>query len=443
MFQNTARRRGLGFAAVVVMFVLAGAVSAISFRSHPSSALIPVTSPSAELVVDHNPPRLVLPGENVRLEFNVICPSTDGSSTACSPVGPLSLRSLAGVALPSIPLTFDRISDALTATLPSNLVGDGIRYAVTVVDPPSGRRIRYPADGSFDDVFVLNAPRTIDLGQYRFGSPIAPTEDVLAADWGNQLGQLGLDTGPEQATIGPAAFAMAGDTVAVLDQVNRRILIDGVEGPPKYLALGSPKIDDLEFDAAGNIALLDHDVAAGAAVRTVSMDGTPVGTSLVAGDTIEMLRRTDAGLSVLSHPGARWASVAGSDTASGLPIGGGRELLVRGSSRDLRFAVADGPNIVASWRVLGTPSFGDIQLAEADEDSLTIVVRRYTDTASEFQLIHANSSGQVMIRSIASNDWADSNALGRFELRDGQLFQLVSSPTGAGVVRFDVREVVR
>jgi hypothetical protein len=442
MFRTKVRQRAAGLATALVMLLVAGAVSAISFRSHPSRALLPDRSNTAELAVDHNPPRLVLPGEPVRLEFNVICPSPDAGRTTCSPVGSLALRSQAGATLPNVPLAFDEIGEVLAATLPANLIGAGVRYSATVVDPLSGRRVRFPADGSFDDLFVLQAPRDIDLGPYRFGSPLVPTEEVVVAAWGNQDGQLGLDTGPEQATIGPAAFAIDGDTLAILDQVNRRVMIDAVEEPPRYIDIGSAKVDDIVFDASGNLVLLDRDVPAGAALRTIRIDGTPLANTVVPGDTFEMLRATDAGLFVHGYPGARWSSPTASPTTSGLPLVPGRTLIVRGSSSETRLAVTDGSHLVASWRILGSPSFGDIQLAEADEDSATVVVRRYTDTAAEYQLIHADASGNVTTRSIASNDWADSNALGRFELRDGHLFQLVSSPTGAGVVRFDLQEVL-
>jgi hypothetical protein len=94
--------------------------------------------------------------------------------------------------------------------------------------------------------------------------------------------------------------------------------------------------------------------------------------------------------------------------------------------------------VLRAWRVTSGTNLGEIQLAEPYRDGLLVVLRVWTSQRAEFVALALSPSGLASSFAIDAAEWAESAALGRFELDGGRLFQLRSTPAGAEVVTFDL-----
>src|SRR5262249_35084053 len=162
--------------------------------------------------------------EQVTLEFQAACPATQSASEPCRPEGSVEFRPVDG---PAKTIALRSADQKLTVDVPADLLsGKGFAYVATIKDALASRVVTVPADGwaSPERVWVLTSPSTVDLGSHSFGNAREPDAIVARGAWGNQPGQFGLDTGPDQSTSGPASFDVAPEGgVVVLDQLNRRL----------------------------------------------------------------------------------------------------------------------------------------------------------------------------------------------------------------------------
>jgi hypothetical protein len=112
-----------------------------------------------------------------------------------------------------------------------------------------------------------------------------PPRRVVAGGWGEGAGQFGRRDGVEADAEGPLAFAVAGDELLILDQVNGRIQRFGRDGSPRgTVAIGSETARDVAVDPAGRLAVLDRDANE---VTLYGTDGQPLATTAIEGGALE------------------------------------------------------------------------------------------------------------------------------------------------------------
>jgi hypothetical protein len=90
-------------------------------------------------------------------------------------------------------------------------------------------------------------------------------------------------------------------------------------------------------------------------------------------------------------------------------------------------------------------SFGELALAEMAGDQYVLVVRTIRagagDPGAQFQVLGIEDAHLVWSFQVAAEDVTDVPPLSRFRLgRDGHLYQLIGSPDGLRIVRFDLPE---
>jgi hypothetical protein len=89
--------------------------------------------------------------------------------------------------------------------------------------------------------------------------------------------------------------------------------------------------------------------------------------------------------------------------------------------------------------------FGEVALAEGDGDggywAVLHLWRELPNAADQYRVVHVVSGAITTSFAVANQAFAETPPLSRFRLGgDGNLYQLVSSPSGMRIVRFDLKE---
>jgi hypothetical protein len=401
----------------------------------------------------HTPPLVLGREDAVRLRYDVVC-ARDELGTPCSPAGTAYVRPQGDRAYMEVPLSSDGDA-ALSTSLPARFArAGGIEYYAVVES--GGESLTLPPGGPAAPHRATVVPSWIDveLGAHRFGAATAPDRRIASARWGRGDRELGLDTGPEQARIGPSAFDVPGDgSVVVLDQVNRRLAVfkrggGAVRHVPIPFSGGE---GDLAVERDGTVHVLDEGGTArrGPVVRTFGAAGDLRSSIPLAARSADMLRLGPDGPIAHAYPAESWLP-ARSGRAALSPaeqvarsrqarlFGGGEEVLVRASPNEARFALVRGDKAVRSWRVAGETTLGEVQLAEPYGNGLLVVLREWTETEAEFSVLELTPSGLRRSFSVERAEWAESGPLSRFRLDGDSLYQLRSAPSGVEIVAFDL-----
>ncbi len=123
----------------------------------------------------------------------------------------------------------------------------------------------------------------------------------------------------------------------------------------------------------------------------------------------------------------------------GRSVVGGREVVVlRTGASELRLAVVAAGRVLQGWRLVSATPLGEVQLAEPLGDNLVVVVKAYTNDSDEFLVFVLGPKGIVQSFSVASAQWAEAAALGRFQLHGSSLLQLGSTSGGTFIDRFEL-----
>jgi hypothetical protein len=409
---------------------------------------------AGQMDVLHTPPLLVSPGESTALSYEIVCsPEGQEPPTPCSPSGTLHVRAVGARSFASVQLTRlpnGRFSYDVPAALKG---GNGFEYYVTFQDG-RGNSATVPAGGAAapERAWIVSKWTTVDLGTHAFGSTRSPDSVVFKSGWGTGATDLGLNDGREQSRIGPSGFDVTADgAVVVLDQVNHRLA--------RY---GNGKVDHFPIEfrggegdiAVGNdqtVWVLDDGGAQGhvGVVRGYGAAGQLVGRATLGAPLGEMLRAGPNGPVVHSYPSEMWLPVANGQVGrtqaqqvagarAGRPVVGGREVVVRASPGEARFALVAGNRVLSAWRVVSTTNLGEVQLAEPSGSGVTAIVRLWTEGQAEFRVLRLGATGLTGSFDVAPAEWAESAPLSRFRVRGGTLYQLRSSPAGAEVVAYQM-----
>jgi hypothetical protein len=401
----------------------------------------------------HTPPLVVDRGDAVPLGFDVVC-ALDELGTPCSPRGTAYVRGPGNGAFTELPLA--RNADAtLSASVPSRFArAGGFEYYAVVESGDESLTVPAGGPAAPHRATVVASWVEVDIGTHRFGAAAGPDRRVVSARWGNSTSDLGLDSGPEQARIGPSAFDVAGDgSIVVLDQVNRRLAaFEPGSAAARHVQIPfSGGEGDLAVERDGTVHVLDGGGAARRApiLRSFGASGELRSTTTLAARSVDMLTVGPDGPLAHAYPAERWLPARAGEAAlalaaqlarshGGRPLAGGREVLVRASPDEARFAIVRGDDVVRSWRVTSQSTMGEVQLAEPYENGLLVVLRVWNETQAEFRVLELTPSGLRRSFSVERAEWAESAPLSRFRLDGDSLYQLRSAPSGVEIVAFDL-----
>ena len=448
-----------GLAAGAVVGVLAVAVAAAVAAGRADR---PDRDPGGIIDVGHLPPLLTLPGEQVRLRFNVFCPAPGDdpfSGAPCEAGGDVFVRPGRSGPFRPIPLrrTDDVADGRYVADVPADLdvSPEGFSYYAVLRNEATGASLTVPSGGAAAPQVSLPLVGAVevDLGEHRFGSTRAPDARVVGASWGSAPGQAGLEHGPSFGPIGPSAFDVdATGAVAVLDQVNGRVERWRPGRPAEVVPVAvTGGIADMALEQDGSIDVLEPTGdGRRPELRRFDSAGRLRSKAPIADRTWSQLRIGPQGPEVQQEPSEQWMparsgarfltrAAQASEGRAGRDLGDGTELVVfRTGAAEARVAEVAGGRAKRGWRIVSSTPLGEIQLAELLGSRVVVVVRPYTETRDDFLVLVLGNRGLERSFSVDSADWAETAPLARFRLVGSSLYRFGSTPSGMHVDRFDL-----
>jgi hypothetical protein len=418
------------------------------------------TPPRALLEATHLPPLLVIPGERVKLAFDVHCTQAgvDDPEQACELGGSLFVRG--GSARPFRQLTLAEDHAAglrrMSADVPDTVAQDpkGFEYYAEIEPSGSGDRFRVPAGaGATYHVYAVRNAVEVELAPRQFGS-IRRGSRVVSASWGDGSREVGLESGPSADPVGASSYDVdASGAVVLLDEAHRRALrFEQTEDAPEAIPLSiDGRLADLAVGEDGSLDVLESVASPGRGplVRRFDRAGRPLGVIEIAERSPSQIRTGPNGPVVLEHPSHLWVPVATNGVSLppveqlrhgrvGRPLRSGAEVVVYRTGDELRLALLSQGRVQTSWRIVSSEQLGEVQLAEPLGDRLVVVVRVYDDHSDGFRVLVLDRHGLVQQFAVGSADWAETAPLSRFRLIGGSLYRLGSTPYGAFVDRYDL-----
>lgn len=447
---------GAGLAAGVIVGIAAVAVTATAGLLDSSSTTRARDAATGRVTATHLPPLLTLAGDPVDLRYDLYCDHGEAATdTPCDGGGSVFVRSGASP-YRSIPLEVDASADEgrYVAHVPAEIAASptGFQYYAVLRDNSTGQTTTVPEGGADAPQWSrpLIRPVKVDLGRHDFGSTRSAGSRVASAAWGNGPGEVGLEGGKQETPIGGSSFDVDSDgTVTLLDQVNRRALRFTSRRAPTAIPLDiSGREADMSVEPGGAIDVLETPgngqpepllkrFAPGGGVSSVKL-ADPFAAS------VRVVRESPV---VLEYPSGQWVpafagdgSAAGKEAdvqaSAGLVGRDGDEAVVFRTGREVRVALVSNGLVLRSWRVLSSTPLAEVQLAQPIGDDVALVVRVYTDSADEFDVLVLGERGLVSRFSIDPAEWAETAPLARFRLVGSTLYQLGSTPTGPFVDRY-------
>ena len=415
--------------------------------------------PQALLEATHLPPLLVVPGEQVKLAFDVHCAQAgvENPEQACELGGSLFVRGASAGPFRQLALAEDDAAGLrrVGAAVPEPVAQDpkGFEYYAEIEGSGSDQ-VRVPAGvGATYHAYVVRSAVDVELAPRRFGS-IRRGFRVVSAPWGDGSQQVGLESGPNVDPIGASSFDVdASGAVVLLDEAHRRALrFTGTKPAPEVIPLSiEGRVADLTVDENGSLDVLETVAPPGRGplVRRFDRGGHPLGAVETPEQSPSQIRIGPNGPVVLEHPSHLWVPVAANGLSLppeeqlrhgrvGRPLRSGAEVVVSHSGNELRLALLSRGRIQTSWRIRSPGQLGEVQLAEPLGDRLVVAVRVYDERSDEFRVLVLDERGLVQQFAVESADWAETAPLSRFRLIGGSLYQLGSNPSRAFVDRYDL-----
>lgn len=406
----------------------------------------------------HVPQVLTLPGEPVRLRYAIVCqPRDDGEP--CQGSGEVYARAGQSGPFERLPLTrgADSLEGRYFVDLPSSLAASerGFSYYAVLRDEATGETAMLPSGGA--DAPQRSLPLRhliqVDLGTHSFGQTRRADERPVDARWGSGLGEAGVAGSRELGFVGPSAFDLDPvDRVTLLDQVNGRVerwTGGRAEATPLAVTEG---LADFAVEPDGSFDVLEPPdrLTPSPVLRSFRADGSRKWERPLADRTWAKLVIAPTGPVVQQQPSEQWRPVAEHGRAlgrpaqaasgrTGRPLAHGREVVVqRVGDAEIRIALTAGDAIIRSWRITGSTSLGEVQLAEPVGNRVVVVAKTYSESRSEDLVLVLDAAGIARRFSVEPHEWAEAAPLARFRLAGSSLYQLGSAPAGAFVDRFDL-----
>lgn len=438
-------------------FVLGGLVGATFLTVNvvgASSPGRPEVAGRSVVEILHTPPLLIQGGRPVGLTYDVVCaPQADDPRAGCDAQGSVFVRSDGATDFDELSLAREPDGRLSTEVPPSYAGGAGFDYYAQI-DTGRGESATLPG-GAADapqHAWSLGGWTAVDLGSTRFEGTSPPSSILAQFSWGKGAEMLGLDSGREQARIGPSAFDIAPDgSVVVLDQVNHRLVVARRGVAPRQLPIDFQGGEgDLAVGSDGAIHVLDAGGAgSGPVVRAYGLDGDLIAGTPLAEPVADMVRAGPAGPLVHTYPSEMWLP-----TGSGRPplapedqiaaarpgrnVPGGLAVVVRASPAEAKLALVRGDRVVRSWLVRSSTDLGEVQLAEPYADGLLVVVRLWNEKQAVFRVLQLTPDGVAKSFAVDRAEWAETASLSRFRLHGRTLYQLRSALSGVEIAAFEI-----
>jgi hypothetical protein len=419
--------------------------------------------PGTLIEATHLPPLLTVPGEPVTLRYDVYCapPGPDPESGApCDATGTAYVRAGDSGPFRAVALRLDATASQgrHTAGVPADVARapNGFSYYAVLRSRTSAAATTLPAGGALAPTrsWPLGSTVVVTLDTHAFGEARHPTARVVSASWGVGTGQIGLEQGSQLQPIGGTSFDV-GPTgvVSLLDEANHRVLRFSPGGTaPALVPLGiRGTIADLAVGPDGGMAVLETVGDAGTTplVRRFDVRGRLLSATHIAERSASSVEIGPDGPVVLEYPAGQWMPVTGGGTSltepvqrqrgrAGRVLGNGEELVVEREGGEARIAEVGARGVRRSWRIQSATELGEVQLAKTLGDKVVVVLRAYTDTRDEFEVLVLGDQGVVKRFSVDSTAWAETAPLARFRLRGSSLYELGSTPAGVFVDRYDL-----
>ena len=439
-----------GVASVALAAVAFGATAVAQPEQAPARALLEAT---------HLPPLLVMPGERVKLIFDVQCAQAgvEDPEQPCELGGSLFVRGGAGP-FRQLALAEDDAAGVrrVGTAVPDAMAQEpkGFEYYAEIEALGSGDRIRVPAGvGSTYHAYAVRQAVEVQLSHRPFTS-VRRGSRIISASWGDGSRDVGLESGRGADPIGASSFDVdASGAVVLLDEAHRRALrFAPTAHRPEAIPLSiDGRLADLAVEANGSLDVLESVAlpGRGPVVRRFDNAGRPVGAVETAERSPSQIRIGPNGPVVLEHPSHLWVPIAANGLSLspaeqlrqgrvGRPFRPGAEVVVSRIGDELRLAVLSRGRVQTTWRIVSAEHLGEVQLAEPVGDRVAVVVRVYDEHADEFRVLLLDGRGLVQDFAVASADWAETAPLSRFRLTGGSLYQLGSDASGAFVDRYDL-----
>ena len=452
---RTGRRIVVATVAGLAVGVLVAVATAVATAHRAAPA--PEVDIHSLIDATHLPPLLTMPGEPVRLGYDITCVAPGPDPEACRAGGSVFLRAGQSGAFREFPLQRDSGGQVggWYADVPADIASSasGFSYYAVLRNLTTGASTTLPAGGAAapQRSYPMREPVTVDLGTHKFGAVQAADARVASAAWGHGAGEAGLEGGPQESPVGASAFDVeASGVVTVLDEANRRLLrfASGASRPDVVSLPIHGTLADMSVGPDRSVYVLESDALTGATpvLRSFDLRGREHAEVPLAERTVSAVRIGPAGPVTLQYPAADWMPAApGLSRAAqeaharpGRAVPGGEELVVYRQGNEARIALVGTAGVRRSWRILSTTPLGEIQLAEPLGSRLVAVVHPYTDTESEFVALVLDGHGIVKQFSVPGADWAEASPLTRFRLAGNSLYKLGSTSAGMFVDRYDL-----
>ena len=408
----------------------------------------------------HLPPLLTLPGERVYLSYDVHC-APEGVAdpeSGCDVTGTAYVRNGPQGAFRPLrlePTSVDGLR-RLTVAVPADVTGSrGFEYYAELEAAGDADRVLVPAGGADAPhrSLLLANPTPVNLGVHAFGF-VSPGPRIVSTRWGDGPESVGLESGRNVPPTGASTFDVDEDgMVSLLDEAHRRVLRWQSSGARPTLVPVSIDggVADMSLDLDGSFYVLEFVAPPGQTPLVRHFDST--GRELDAVETAEggasQVRIGPDGPVVLQHPSHQWMPVADrsapvppSDQRRngriGRPLRSGAEVVVLRRQHDVLAALVTSRGVERSWRVTSETPLAEVQLAEPIGRRFVLVVRVYSDSASEFVVLLLDRHGSMRTFSTPTDEWAEATPLGRFRIAGNRLYRLGSDATGAFVTAYDL-----
>jgi hypothetical protein len=437
--------------ALVVVTLAAGTLAGLARASgqpgRPASE-----DPVRVLRIYYQAPVLVRAGETVAMPVQVVCVTARGH--ACEATVSLGVRAGDGDAwrfqtVRAGPrLSFDLSEPAkraaassrdrsvafflqarargVVSSLPAGNVGPPLRFYVS------------------SDVRTVKVP-SVPFGHWNKG------QTVLSLPWGSGPGRAGLALGRESPTFGPSSFHVdrAGG-VHLLDPLQDNLAEFRGHRLMKLHPVVTEPGADLAMTAQG-VAYVAHMVRGAVGVTRLGPSGRSLGTVSLGPSVLSQVRTAgqsayaevlplDAWVRVPRKPG----SASKLAPITGRPLLSGGRLLRVGTERHVRLGIVRAGTVHGAVQLRSSERFGEVALAEPDGSGGYVVVVRTWQwrprPADQFQVVRISNGLVAQTFAVSSRSFADTPPLSRFRLGDdGRLYQLVSTPAGIRIVRFELK----
>jgi hypothetical protein len=403
------------------------------------------------LEIYYSNPVLVRAGERVRVPVDVVCATAAGR--ACSARATVSVqdgtgwRSASAAAASS--LAFD-----VSAAAGRTTAGSAVPFFIQASG--AGRVASLPSPGRTSPLlfYVTTRMPVTRIPRIPFGQVKKPVT-ALSLPWGTGPRRAGIELGRESVTIGPSSFEVdPAGAVHLLDALQQRLATFSRGRLVRSTHLSVHPRADLALTRSGVAFVLDS-AGSSVVVRQIDPSGRPLGTVQLgsaipsqlraAGDrAFAQLLPVDGWVQVpaATIPGAAPTSV--SRTVSvGLPDTAGGQLLSVAREDRVRLGMVTGTRVHRAVELRSAERFGELALSQTDgHDGYYVVVRVWRSTptpADQYQFVHLARGRIAQTFAMADERFAESAPLSKFRIgSDGNLYQLVSSPAGMRIVRYDL-----